>query len=359
MASRGSLIAAIIIVVALLGAAAYVLHGGLGETSTSSVTSKSSGAGSATEAGTTGAMGAEGGYAIRAATLLGGISTLDIIEHENLTVKYGYPLRVLRLQKTPDILAAIAKGEADLAVVPAEMAAKMIEGGSDVVIVAVDMMQNQAILAKDPTIRNVTDLRGRLVGAVVASGTYKLFKAYINIVYGIPVVESGERTPGAISVVNVPPGSILDAVENGQVDAIVIWEPFVSKGISMGLHVVATFADLWREANVSGEPVMLVWIARGDFARSHPDALNAFLAARSEAAAIWMNNENLTYRVLSSLYHLTRLEFDIMYNRTVIVAGNLTDNLIESIRNEWWLAWKGGYLPEDPATIPANVFYTG
>lgn len=359
MAGRGALATVVIVVIVLLGAVAYLLHGGYGESSTSPITSQSSGAGSAMQTSTTGATGAVGEYTIRAATLLGGISTLDIIEYENLTAKYGYPLQVLRLQKTPDILAAIAKGEADLAVVPAEMAAKMIEGGSDVVIVAVDMMQNQAILAKDPTIRNVTDLRGRLVGAVVASGTYKLFKAYMNIVYGIPVVESGERAPGAISVVNVPPGSILDAVENGQVDAIVIWEPFVSKGISTGLHVVASFADLWREANVSGEPVMLVWIARGDFVRSHVDALNAFLAARSKAASIWISDKNLTYQILSSLYHLSKPEFDIMYNRTVIVAGNLTDNLIESIRSEWWLAWKGGYLPEDPATIPASVFYTG
>jgi NitT/TauT family transport system substrate-binding protein len=349
--------ALIVIIIIVAGVAYYAasVHGGSSTTSAGeSGTSQGS-----TITGTPSGTAGGGKYVIRAATLLGGISTLDIIEAENLTLKYGYPLKVLRLQKTPDILAAIEKGDADLAVVPAEMAARLIESGTNVVIVAVDMLQNQAVLAKDPSINSIRDLQGKLVGAVVASGTYKLFKAYVSIIYGIPVVESGERKPGAIAVVNVPPGNILDAVESGQVDAIVIWEPFVSKGLARGLHIVESFSSLWNKANVTGDPVMLVWIARKDFASQHPDALDAFLKARSEAARLWVENKTLTFRVLASLYHLNDSELAIMYNRTVVVAGGLTDELISSIRDEWWLAWRGGYLPKNPEEIPDSVFYHG
>ncbi|MEB3851388.1 MAG: ABC transporter substrate-binding protein [Desulfurococcales archaeon] len=359
----GPAVAGAIVVLVVVAAAFYLAGGSQGSAPTATATT---GAGATSASGSSGgsqagssAGGGPSGYTIRAATLLGGISTLDIIEAENLTYKRGYPLEVLRLQKTPDILAAISKGEADLAVVPAEMAAKLIEGGEDVVIVAVDMLQNQAILAKDPSIRSVGDLRGKLVGAVVASGTYKVFKAYLETVYGLQVVEANERRPDAVAVVNVPPGSILDALASGQVDAIVIWEPFVSKGIARGFHVVASFSQLWREANLTGDPVMLVWIARGDFARHHEDALRAFLDARSEAAHIWNTNKTLTYLVIAGLYKMDQGVFNIMYNRTVIVEGGLTGELVESIRQEWWLAWKGGYLPRDPATIPDSVFYTG
>ncbi|MCE4609024.1 MAG: ABC transporter substrate-binding protein [Desulfurococcales archaeon] len=299
-------------------------------------------------------------YTIRTATLQGGISTLDIIEQNNLLESTGYGLKVLRLQKTPDIIAALANNETDLVVVPAEMAAKLIEQGGDYYIVAVDMLQNQAILVVDNNITSPADLTGKLVGAVVASGTYKVFKAYMQTVYNLTVVESDQPQPGVVSVVNVPPGSIIDALLNKQVDAVVIWEPLVSIGVTKGAKILVSFSELWQEAGLEGQPVMLVWLARGDFVENHPDALEAFLEARSQAAETWINDMQETKQIIVSLYNLDDATFNTMYNRTVIVADKyLSDELIDSIRTEWWLAWKGGYLEQDPANIPDTVFYKG
>ncbi len=304
-----------------------------------------------------------GSYVIRAATLQGGISTLDLIEAENLTAKYGYPLKVERFQETPEIIAAIAKGEADLAVVPAEMAAKLIETQGGVVIVAAEMLQNQAIIAKDNSIKSPLDLKGKLVGAVIASGTYKLFKAYMEVVYGVPVVEGEKPAPDRVTVVNVPPGSILDALSTGSVDAAVIWEPIVSEGIARGFHVVAPFTQLWRDAesktNVTGSPIMLVWIAREDFVKQHPDALRAFLKAREDAVRIWRSNPDLVFHVLSRLYHIDRGTFNILYKRVALTSGPLDEDMVKSIYSEWWLAWRGGYLPKPPSSIGRSVFYWG
>ncbi|MCE4627537.1 MAG: ABC transporter substrate-binding protein [Desulfurococcales archaeon] len=297
-------------------------------------------------------------YTIRAATLQGGISTLDIIEREGLLESRGYGLKVMRLQKTPDIIAALVKNDTDLAVIPAEMAAKLVEEGHDIVIVGVDMLQNQAILvANNSNLTSPEDLQGKLVGAVLPSGTYKLFKAYMKVVYNLTVVEGEKPSPGVITAVNVPPGSILNSLERGDVDAVVIWEPFVSLGLARGDRILVSFQDLWKKAGVEGEPVMLVWVARADFAEKHPDALNAFLSARSEAASMWVANRSLVIGMLMDLYKLPADAANILYNRTVIVQGYLTEDLVKSIRSEWWLAWRGGYLEKDPASIPDSVFY--
>lgn len=335
MAGRSHAVAALIILVIVIAGLAILLGRGGGQQ----------------------AQAPTGECTVRAATLQGGISTLDIIESEHLLEARGCSLQVLRLQKTPNILEAIAKNDTDLAVIPAEMAAKLIMKGVPVRIVAVDMLQNQAILARNASIRSPEDLEGKTVGAVVASGTYKLFKAYMKIVYNLTVVEGQKPSPGVVTAVNVPPGSILDALEQGQVDAVVIWEPFVSLGLSRGLHVVANFTDLWEKSGARGEPVMLVWVAREDFVKHNKEALDRFLSARSEAAHIWNTEPSKVYDVLSSLYKLPPDAQHILYNRTVIVEGNLTSTLIESIRSEWWLAWKGGYLPESPDTIGDSVFY--
>ncbi len=334
MSGKASAVIAIVVIVLVVAAGFYV--------------AKRSGEESASTAS----------YTVRAATLQGGISTLDIIEDQKLMEKHGYNLEVLRLQKTPNILQALVKNDTDLAVIPAEMAARLIQDGENITIVAVDMLQNQAILVRgDSTIQSPEDLKGKLVGAVVASGTYKVFKAYMKTVYNITVVEGEKPQDGVITVLNVPPGSILDALKQGDVDAVVIWEPFVSLGVSEGMRILVSYSDLWRQAGLNGDPVMLVWVARADFALKHPDALKAFLAARNEAARMWISNETLVLRVLSSLYNLPEDAGRIMYERTAIVTGNLTDTLVRSIRSEWWLAWQGGYLASDPGTIGDTVFY--
>ena len=295
---------------------------------------------------------------LRAGTLQGGISTLDIIEQEKLYERYGFKLEVLRFQKTPEILAALSKGEADVAVIPAEMAAKMMQNGEDLVIIAVDMMQNQAILSLDESINDICGLRGKLVGAVVASGTYKVFKAYVSTICNISVVETSETSNDYIAVVNVPPGSLLDALANRDVDAVVIWEPLVSRIIiSLGAKIVDEYRELWSRAGVHGEAVMLVWVAKKEFVENHQDIIEKFLRARREAATIWIKDRDKVVNILETLYGLSPSEVEYLYNRVVINDRPLDKSLINSIYEEWRLAWLGGYLEKDPAGIGEEHFY--
>ena len=297
---------------------------------------------------------------VRVATLLGGISTLDVMEKKNIAEKYGLNLTVLRLQKTPDILAALSKGEVDAAIIPAEMAAKLIQDGIDIVIFAIDMFQNQAILTKAFENTDVGDLKGKVIGALLASGTYKMFKAYMSTVYGLEVKElvSGESPdPNKINVINVVPSQIIDALVTGGVDAIVIWEPFVSKAVvNYEAKILKTFVDMWKDSGRSGKPVMLVWVARKELANS--DILVKLAKAREEAAREWVNEKTNTVSILVNLYNLDLDVANYLYNRVEICLINLNTTLIESIRQIWWLAWKGGYLTEDPSNIPDSVFWS-
>jgi len=292
-----------------------------------------------------------GRAAIKVATLQGGISTLDLVEKLDLGEQFGIDVQVIRLQKTPDIAVALAKGEVDAAIVPAEVAARMIEEGAPVKIAAVDMLQNQAILTMNDTIKTPADLKGRRVAAVTASGTYKMFKAYLLLLYHLRVGEQG--APGDVAVVNAPPGSLVDALRRGDVDAIVAWEPLVSMALVKGARIVADYQQMWRAAKLQGPPVMLVWVVRSDVPS---DTVNALIKARNEAAEIWVKNPAATKKIITEIYRLPPQVFDTMYHRTIIYTGPLNNTAIQGIRSEWWLAWKGGYLPRSPDAIPDTVF---
>uniref|UniRef100_A0A7J3ZIR6 ABC transporter substrate-binding protein n=1 Tax=Fervidicoccus fontis TaxID=683846 RepID=A0A7J3ZIR6_9CREN len=294
---------------------------------------------------------------VRAATLQGGISTLDIMLEAHLDRKHGFRLEVLRLQKTPDILAAIAKGDADLAVIPVEMAAKLVQDGENIKIVAVDMFQNQAILAKSEGMESAADLKGKRVAAVVASGTYMMFKAYLKLAYNVDVSETGFNE-SAVNVVNVPPGLIVAALERGDVDAIVVWEPLVSRAIvEASARIVEDFSAMWKRLGYPGEPVMLVWVARGDFVERSESALRAFLSARLEAARAWIDDRELVVSTLSKLYGLSEQAAETLYGRVRVCAEPLDSKLVENIRRVWMIAWMGGYLKESPDGIPEDAFY--
>jgi len=293
---------------------------------------------------------------IRAGTLLGGISTLDVMEVEELGEKYGFILEVYRFHKTPEILAALERGDIDVAVIPAEMAAKLLEKGVRLKIIAADMYQNQAVLSMDPTVRSIEDLVGRRVGAVVASGTYRMFKAYVKLAYGVEVSET-VGSQKAIHVVNLEPGAMISALERGDVDAIVVWEPIVSKALARGAHIVEDFTSLWRRVGGEGLPVMLVYAARESWVELNPNLVKKFVEARLEAAKIWVRDKNTIVSLLERLYHLSKEEADILYSRVKIVDKHLDETIINSIKSVWKLAWMGGYLSKDPANIPDTVFY--
>ncbi|WP_297460209.1 ABC transporter substrate-binding protein, partial [Thermococcus sp.] len=271
-----------------------------------------------------GSSGESGGQPeVRAATLLGGISTLDVMGAKGFDEENGFHVKVLRLAKTPDIIAALEKGETDFAVIPAEMAAKLAQSGVDIKIISVDMLQNQAIIGKEKM--RPEELKGRKIGAVVASGTFKLFQAYMKVLYNI--------TPGDYSVVNVPPGSIEDSLK--EVDAVVIWEPIVSQLIVKNYTVIATFSKLWDEADdediVEGPPVMLVWVVRGDFLEKHRNLVDAFIRAQEESARYWKEHPEGTKEILGNLYHLDEKTLDVLYSRTEVNDDELDEDLIKGI----------------------------
>ncbi|WP_297072800.1 ABC transporter substrate-binding protein [Thermococcus sp.] len=286
---------------------------------------------------------------VKAATLLGGISTLDIMQAKGFDEKNGFHVKVLRLAKTPDIIAALEKGETDFAVIPAEMAAKLAQSGVDIKIIGVDMFQNQAIIGREKM--NPEDLRGKKIGAVVASGTFKLFQAYMKVLYNI--------TPNDYTVVNVPPGSIEDSLKD--VDAVVIWEPMVSQLIVKNYTVIATFSKLWDEADdediVEGPPVMLVWVVRGDFLKKHRELVDAFIKAQLESANYWKEHPEETKKILGNLYHLDEKTLNILYSRTEVNDDELDEDLIKGIKSEWYLAYLGGYLKKNPENL--DIFYRG
>ena len=287
-------------------------------------------------------LGSINAKTIKAGTLLTGISTLDIITHQTTEVK------AIRFRKTPEIITAVSKGEVDVAVIPVDMAAKLYQAGVKINIIAVDMFQNQAILTMKPDVKSIYDLKGKTVAALVASGTFKMFKSYMKLTARLEVGKD-------FKVLNAAPGAFPDILKRGDADAVVAWEPLVSIMINQRTRVVSSFKALWQKLGYKGSPVMLVWITSPKF--KDTTAIRKFVALRKTAAKYWVSNPDSTVEILKKIYNFSIPVARSIYERTEIYDGDMDESIIENIRRVWQISWKGGYLKKNPVKIPDTIFY--
>jgi len=283
-----------------------------------------------------------------AATIKSGISTLDIID-ESIEDKAGVYFNVLRLNTPPQVVDAILKGDAQIAIVPVELAAVIMEKGGDVYIIALDNQMNQAILVRpNSSIKSIEDLKGKKVAAVIGSGTYALFKALMKEDYNLTVGPDPEYD---VQVVNMPPPNVIDALARGDVDAAVIWEPLVSEGVvAKHLVILANFTELWAKYAGSEAPApMLVWVATSDVVKNK-ELLNAVLKAHMLACEKWNSEENWTISFLSKFYNIDPSVARMVWLRDSMFTGKcIPKNIANSMYKIWGLAVESGYIKDKPS----------
>ena len=292
---------------------------------------------------------------VKIGTLRGGVSSLDVMLAEHLDSVNGFKIKPLFFTTTLDLANAIAHGDIDVAIIPAEFVAKLREHGSDVVIIAVDFYQNQAIVVQGKeNITGIEQLRGKKVAVFKPTGTYAMFRAYMEAVYGIDPEKE-------FVLVNAPPPQIVQAFARGDVDAAVIWEPFVSKLVAdYGGKVVVTYQELWRKwsKHVGDNGVMIVYAARAKWAQEHPGLVEKLLTARSMAAKLWDDNETLAEKILEKNYGLSPEAAKHCWKRLRMeTAKTLDEQLVKNILAVWELAREGGYISSSPESLAKDAFW--
>ena len=346
-------------ILAIIGAIIYYGYTRAGKetatpTTTSTVTSTSP-VPTTTRIAATSTTAQQAQSVVKIGTLRGGVSSLDVILAKHLDSVNGFRVKPLFFTTTLDLANAIAHGDIDVAIIPAEFVAKLREHGSDIVIIAVDFYQNQAIVVQGKeNITSIEQLRGKKVAAFKPTGTFAMLLAYMKAIYSVDAQQF-------FNIVPAPPPQIVQAFARGDVDAAVIWEPFVSKLVAdYGGKILATYQELWKKwsRHVGSNGVMIVYAARAKWAREHPDLVEKLLTARSMAAKLWDNNETLAEKILEKNYGLSPEAAKLCWKRLRMeTAKTLDEQLVKNILAVWELAREGGYISSSPESLAKDAFW--
>ena len=186
--------------------------------------------------------------------------------------KAGVELKLVEFARYADARTALLAGSLDVASVgPADLAIALANGSSNMVgIMGVGASPKYVIGKTGLKLDSWDDLKGKKVAIAPGSAVWFQFAATL-IEKGIPY--------SAITAVNIQGGgaNFNQALEKGEVDAIVTWEPFESIPVMKGYGYMAKGLDYSASKAVGAELGMLV--ATKAAATEKRAAVEAFVAA--------------------------------------------------------------------------------
>lgn len=153
------------------------------------------------------------------------------------------------------------------------------------IISILDRAEDQDLIArKDHGIAELSDLRGKRIGLAKGSSS-EYYLHLLLILQDIPLKD--------VQLVDLLPSEQLKAMRNGDVDAVMTWEPFtamVKKDV--GINAVS-----WP--GQSGLKDYWLLLGTNEFIKKHPRAIGLFLAALSSAEAFIKNNDEEARSIMS------------------------------------------------------------
>jgi ABC-type nitrate/sulfonate/bicarbonate transport system substrate-binding protein len=138
---------------------------------------------------------------------------------------------------------------------------------------AMQMLRYFGVVARN--IDSVEGLKGKKIGVSLGSASEVFWRALVEKL-GLDVKD--------YTVVNVDPPEMLAAIQRGNIDAFVVWEPWLSRTLQAvpGTKIV-------RDNEGIINPRNFVYINRG-WAAQNPDAAVAFMRALVDATQLLRNN---------------------------------------------------------------------
>jgi len=187
----------------------------------------------------------------------------------------GFNVRVEALAQADLMAARFLSGEAEVGILPPNVAAKIASSGKDIKAVAVVGAGMLSLFSSDPSVRRLEDLRGKTV-EVAGQGATPDY-VFRKILASNDLSADRDLRFG-YSLANP---EIAQSLIAGRISSALLPEPFATMAL-MGksdLKSVLDIQDEWIKAGGAGNYPMTLLVADGAFASANPEALGEILDA--------------------------------------------------------------------------------
>ena len=169
------------------------------------------------------------------------------------------------------------------------------------------------IMAKDPAIKSVADLKGKKVAGPKGTILHQLLLASQE--------KSGLKADD-VSFVNMDIPPAMAAMLNGNVDAALIAGPAVSKAQEAGAHIITTGENLLSAT--------IVIAVRTEFLDKHPDLVKRYLQVHADSLKYMKEHTDDVYKMAAEETGLSIAQVSDMYG-LYDFNPTITDNDIKDL----------------------------
>ncbi|HWQ18875.1 MAG TPA: NrtA/SsuA/CpmA family ABC transporter substrate-binding protein [Methanotrichaceae archaeon] len=185
------------------------------------------------------------------------------------------------------------------------------------IIGSIDRYQNENIIGrKDRGIENISDLKGKKIG--IPRGTICEFflGRFLNL-NGMSLQD--------VALMDVPASTSVDAIANGEVDAIIYYQPYIHAIINR----LGGNAIIWPAQ--SNQLLYGVLACRDDWAAEHPLLINRFLRSIALAEEYMINNPDEARAIVQKRLNFTDKymaavwpdhQFSLSLDQSLLIAMN-------------------------------------
>ncbi|MGY6038869.1 taurine ABC transporter substrate-binding protein [Aeromonas sp. AE23HZ002T15] len=177
----------------------------------------------------------------------------------------------------------------------------------EVFLLASKLGDSEALVVKQG-LANPQDLVGKRIAVPYTSTThYSLLAALKH--WGVD--------PAKLQIVNLQPPAIIAAWQRGDIDGAYVWAPALNQLAKEG-KVLTDSAQVGQW----GAPTLDVWVVRKDFAKAHPEVVQAFVSSTLAAQRGYLDNPEGWLARPENLGKLSRLSGVPEADIPELVKGN-------------------------------------
>jgi len=256
----------------------------------------------------------------------------EAIDELGLLAARGWSMEWKRIDQISALANAFAAGQADIIDMSVVIAAQMHEQGVPLKIFSAAVGTLGAILVRPGLgIASVPDLRGKRVGGIPGATTTQDINAMVRRLYNFDLLTDTEFIQAS-----TPPDAV-NLLINGNVDALLIWEPTTSRLTNAGqAEILVTQQELWKQVSGRETPqVHVVYLTTPKLLDEYPTLMQDIIAAQEEVANLW---KAIDEKVVQAFANVTELPTDVIktaLSRTKPLYGldkDLQDTILQQLK---------------------------
>lgn len=196
-----------------------------------------------------------------------------------------------------DVLASkIISKEADIAIIPSNLASNLYNRGIDIRLVSTSIWGVLYLVSKDDSIKTWDDLRGKEIVSIGRNLTPDAILQYLLKANGLKVGKDIK-----ISYINSAP-ELAQLFLAGRIDTAIIPEPILSSVLmkKKDTNIVFNIQDEWKKTSKAAIP-QVVMVVQSDLVENHKEFLDEFMESYKNSIG-WVNANPIKAGEISSKF---------------------------------------------------------